>query len=112
MPKFPEPDEDNFRKAFDRNDDPRGEADDNVVSSSLSFGEKAAPCGLCRSSFDAGLAGFGLVPLPLKPACEGGVEPDENLELRLVIQEFLLPAIGRGALCLGMDFWDAGDVAS
>jgi hypothetical protein len=29
--------------------------------------------------------------------CDGGVDPEENLELRLEIQEFLLP-MGFGAL--------------
>lgn len=66
-----------------------------LLSSSLSFGEKAAPNGLWVSS---GEVVFGLAGLPLRLDWDGGVDPDENLELRLVIQEFLRPPTGLGAL--------------
>lgn len=67
-----------------------------LFSSSLSFGEYAAPNGLCMSSFEAGGLGFG-VACGFMLDCDGGVEPDENFELRLEIHEPRRP-IGFGAL--------------
>ena len=96
----PEPDEDSFRNALVRNEGPRGEVEKGMFSSffssSLSFGEYAAPNGLCMSSFDAGGLAFGAV-CGFMFDCDGGVEPDENLELRLEIHEPRLP-IGFGAV--------------
>lgn len=70
-------------------------------SSSLSFGENAAPNGLCESSGDVA---FGLAGEPFRLACEGGVDPEENFELRLEIHEFRRPLSGFGAV-----FCAAGD---
>lgn len=107
----PEPDEDNFLNALCRKDGPRGELEvsgvfSSLFSSSLSFGEYAAPNGLCMSSFEAGGLGFG-VACGFMLDCDGGVEPDENLELRLEIHEPRRP-IGFGALFGNGS--DAGDV--
>jgi hypothetical protein len=81
------------------NDGPLGEVeakglDSSFFSSSLSFGEYAAPNGLCVSRGDVV---FGLAGLAFKVDCDGGVDPDENLELRLDIQEFRRP-MGLGSL--------------
>lgn len=46
------------------------------------------------SSFDDGDVAFGLGWFPLPIGCDGGVDPDENLELRFEIQEFRLIEIG------------------
>lgn len=69
--------------------------DSSFFSSSLSFGENAAPNGLWASS---GEVVFGLAGLPLRFDRDGGVDPDENLELKLEIHEFLRPPMGLGAL--------------
>ena len=53
---------------------------------------------MCVSS---GLVVFGLAGLALRLDCDGGVDPDENFELKLDIHEFRRP-IG-----LGSDFRDA-----
>jgi hypothetical protein len=60
----PEFDEESFLNALCKNEGPRGEVEVNGVfssffSSSLSFGEYAAPNGLCISSFEAGELAFG-----------------------------------------------------
>lgn len=72
------------------------------LSSSLSFGEKAAPNGLCASSGDVVL---GLAGPALRLGWDGGVDPDENFELRLEIHEFRRP-MGFGSV-----FRDPGDDA-
>lgn len=63
-------------------------------SSSLSFGEKAAPNGL----WSRGPVAFGLAGLPFRLDCDGGVDPEENLELKLDIHEFLRPVTALGAV--------------
>lgn len=67
-----------------------------LSSSCFSLGEYAAPKGLGASSFDDGdddvAFGFGWPPLLVD--CDGGVDPDENLELRFEIHEFRLIEIG------------------
>lgn len=101
----PEFDE-NLRSALWINEGPFGEdevngLDSSFFSSSLSFGEYAAPKGLWASRGEVAL---GLAGLPFRLDCEGGVEPDENLELKLEIQEFLRPPTGLGVLrCVAGD---------
>jgi hypothetical protein len=68
--------------------------DSSFFSSSLSLGEKAAPNGL----WSRGPVAFGLAGLPFRLDCDGGVDPEENLELRLDIQEFLRPVTALGAV--------------
>jgi hypothetical protein len=46
---------------------------------------------------------FGLAGLAFRLGCDGGVDPDENFELRLEIHEFRRP------MGLGSVFRDAGD---
>jgi hypothetical protein len=52
------------------------------------------------SSFDIGEVALGLGDF--MEDCEGGVDPEENLELILEIHEFLLPVIERGVLLWGV----------
>lgn len=97
--KPPELDE-NLRSALWMNEGPLGEVEvkgfeSSFFSSSLSFGEKAAPNGLWASRGDVAL---GLEGPPLRLDCDGGVEPEENFELKLDIHEFLRPPTGLGAL--------------
>lgn len=105
----PDADDESFRKALCKNEGPFGDAEAKglfsfVLSSSLSFGEYAAPKGLCVSIFETGEVAFGFCCAFIFD-CDGGVEPEENLELRLDIHEFLLPVTGLGAV-----FGVAGDV--
>jgi hypothetical protein len=52
---------------------------------------------------------LGLAGLPFRLDCEGGVEPEENLELKLEIQEFFRPPTGLGALrCVAGEGVDGG----
>lgn len=44
---------------------------------------------------------MGLAGLPFKLDCDGGVDPEENFELRLEIHEFRRPPTGLGALRCG-----------
>jgi hypothetical protein len=69
--------------------------------SSLSFGEKAAPNGLCWSNLVTG--GLGLDGgLSFNVLRDGGVDPEENFELKDEIHELrLFSGIGFGALPLG-----------
>lgn len=90
-----------MRKAFERNDEPLGEDEVNGLlssffSSSLSLGEYAAPNGFGGSKF----AVLGLGWDPLMFDWDGGVDPEENLELKFEIHEFRLIEIG-----LLPDFW-------
>lgn len=99
------PEEENFRRALWRKEGPFGDVEtrgvcSSLLSSSLSLGEYAAPKGLGISSFDIGEVALGLGDF--MEACEGGVDPDENLELMLEIHEFLLPVIERGVLLWGV----------
>lgn len=82
-------------------DEMNGLFESSFFSSSLSFGENAAPNGLWVSR---GEVAFGLAGLPFRLDWDGRVDPDENLELRLEIHEFLRPPTG-----LGMLFCEAGD---
>jgi len=96
------PEEENFRKALWRKEGPFGDVDasgvcSSLLSSSLSLRVYAAPKGLGISSFDIGEVAFGL-GCNFMEDCEGGVDPEENLELILEIHEFLLPATERGVL--------------
>lgn len=127
FPKPPEPEE-SLRNAFCRKDGPLGEVDiDGTFSSFLSsscfsLGEYAAPKGLGASSFDDDGDGdddvaFGLGWLPLLVDCDGGVDPDENLELRFEIHEFRLIEIGFvpflwGVVSLAFDSGVAGALSS
>lgn len=79
-------------------------------SSSLSFGENAAPNGLCESSGDVA---FGLAGEPFRLDCDGGVDPEENFELKLEIHEFRRPPSGFGAVfCVAGDGVDGGGFCS
>lgn len=98
MGKPPELDE-NLRSALWIKEGPLGDEEVNGLessffSSSLSFGEKAAPNGL----WSRGPVAFGLAGLPFRLDCDGGVDPEENLELKLDIHEFLRPESGLGAV--------------
>lgn len=96
-------DEESLRKAFVKKDGDLGDVETSgswFFSSSWSLGEYAAPKGLCVSSLVRGALAFGVVGAFMLDA-DGGVEPEENLELRLEIHEFLRP------ICRGELFWGA-----
>jgi hypothetical protein len=93
------------------NDGPFGDdevkgLESSFFSSSLSFGEYAAPNGLCVSSGEVVL---GLAGLALRLDCDGGVDPDENFELRLEIHEFRRPmGLGDGVDGFGSSIFSTG----
>lgn len=79
--------------------------EESLFLSSLSLGEKAAPNGLYWSNFVAGGLCFGFGGLSLKLFWDGGVDPEENLELRDEIHELrLFIGIALGALPLEVAF--------
>lgn len=52
---------------------------------------------------------MGLAGLPFRLDCDGGVDPEENFELKLEIHEFRRPPMGLGALrCVAGDEVDGG----
>lgn len=92
--------EENLRNALEIKEGLLGEEDVNgfessFCSSSLSFGEKAAPYGL----WSRGPVACGLARPDFRLDCDGGVEPEENFELSVDIQEFLRPVTDFGGVC-------------